>query len=390
MSFTRKNVVIASGRPAATSAVNRIQANIGTSSAIRGASHSTSASTKLLQHEGVKPSLVTSLPTISTGCNDLDKLLVHGGLPLGSLLLIEESGTTDFGSILLRSFASQGIVHSRMPNATAKTKVVVLSDENWGRELPDVYKGKKSDSSEKALDDSSTPSTRSGSNMKIAWRYSQQTNANSVTDSSKSNYNTVLDFTTRISPVASSSEAVYLTPDPTSTAFFTSMIQKLEIIARDAENSSTVVRVVVPSLLHPALYGPSYAQPQAVIPFLHCLQSLCRMFQSTLSIVITLPLELFPRESSLVRWIELIMDGVIHLEAFPEQLIPNPSENRAKTNQGLMHIYKLPTISQKGGMVRRVGEHAFRVERRQFEIVEFGIPVDEGESKASTPSSTDY
>ena len=61
-----------------------------------------------MQNPGVRPSLVTSQPTTSTGSSDLDKILLHQGLPLGNSLLIEESGTTDFSSVLLRAFASQG------------------------------------------------------------------------------------------------------------------------------------------------------------------------------------------------------------------------------------------------------------------------------------------
>ncbi|EAQ87965.1 hypothetical protein CHGG_04584 [Chaetomium globosum CBS 148.51] len=46
---------------------------------------------------GIRPSPLDGRPTTSTGTSSLDQLLAgHGGLPLGTCLLVEEQGTTDF------------------------------------------------------------------------------------------------------------------------------------------------------------------------------------------------------------------------------------------------------------------------------------------------------
>ncbi|KAK5002056.1 hypothetical protein LTR28_011880, partial [Elasticomyces elasticus] len=51
---------------------------------------------------GTRPSPLTGHPTTSTGTPTLDNILGgHAGLALGSSLLIEESGTTDFAGALL-------------------------------------------------------------------------------------------------------------------------------------------------------------------------------------------------------------------------------------------------------------------------------------------------
>ena len=104
---------------------------------------------------GVRPSPLDGRPTTSTGTQSLDALLAgHAGLAVGTSLLLEESGTTDFGGSLLRHYAAEGIVQGHHVH-------VLGMNEFWGRDLP-------------ALADESHGSERSsgsGEKMKIAWRY---------------------------------------------------------------------------------------------------------------------------------------------------------------------------------------------------------------------------
>lgn len=96
----------------------------------------------ILDNPAVRPSLITSRPTTSTGSSDLDKILLHQGLPLGHSLLVEESGTTDFASVLLRAFASQGIIHNRIAPNQLNSHIIVLGlSPLWSNDLPGLYKG---------------------------------------------------------------------------------------------------------------------------------------------------------------------------------------------------------------------------------------------------------
>ncbi len=111
---------------------------------------------------GIRPSPLTSHPVTSTGTLSLDDQLGgHGGLPLGSSLLIEESGTTDFAGALLRYYAAEGICHNHIVH-------VVGVGEGWIRDLPAV-----------AEEHGSRKATASSENekMKIAWRYERLGNA---------------------------------------------------------------------------------------------------------------------------------------------------------------------------------------------------------------------
>jgi elongator complex protein 4 len=96
--------------------------------------------------------------TTSTGTKTLDALFAgHGGLPLGSSVIVEETGTTDFGGSLLKYYAAEGLVQ--------KHYVHVLGvGEHWGRELPGLQEPSKASLAKK---EKAPESER----MKIAWRY---------------------------------------------------------------------------------------------------------------------------------------------------------------------------------------------------------------------------
>lgn len=105
---------------------------------------------------GTRPSPLDGRSTVSTGTSSLDALLAgHAGLALGTSLLIEENGTTDFGGVLLRYYASEGIVQGHHVHVLGMT-------EAWGRELP----GLATESASKR-----TEEKRTQERMKIAWRY---------------------------------------------------------------------------------------------------------------------------------------------------------------------------------------------------------------------------
>lgn len=112
----------------------------------------------LVPARGVRPSPLDGRLTTSTGTQSLDDLLAgHAGLALGSSILIEEDGTTDYAGTLLRYYAAEGILQ--------RHKVFVVGvTEQWGRELPG-FNGPTN----MTVDDASKLQDKD--KMKIAWRY---------------------------------------------------------------------------------------------------------------------------------------------------------------------------------------------------------------------------
>lgn len=338
----------------------------------------------------VKPSILTSQPTTSTGCADLDKLLGHLGLPLSSTLLIEESGTTDFSLVLLRSFASQGVLHNRLKinnQSIATTHVIVVGvPSSWVKDLPGEYKGSSKEQKKAQIAQSSSEvsvANMAEKDLKIAWRYGLQKNAqdsSSASDDSETSpsaYVSQFDITQRLLPGAGPQD-VSLVPLASS---YTTVVEQVRRIVDQQCSKGSIVRIVVPGVLNPSLYAPQCSAPTYIIPLMHSLKAI--VSNSSLVLMASLNLDLYPRESLNTHMLETVLDGVIHLQPFNAAmtaLLERAYKNEpTKVQQGLVNILKLPVLSARGMMVVANGEYAFKNGRRRFAIEEWGIPVEDGE-----------
>ena len=93
---------------------------------------------------------------MSTGTASLDRFFRgHSGLPLGTSVLVEESGATDFSGVLARYYAAEGLVQGHHVH-------VLGHGDAWKADLPGL-----------AANGGPPSSSRSnqGDGMKIAWRY---------------------------------------------------------------------------------------------------------------------------------------------------------------------------------------------------------------------------
>lgn len=110
--------------------------------------------------------------------------------------------------------------------------------------------------------------------------------------------------------------------------------------------------------------------------------------------MITLPLELYPRTSGLVRWAEILSDGVLELTPFPHLMDATNSlaesggaRGTEEQPQGMVKLHKLPITTARGeggaGAGNSIGEDlAFTVSRRKFIIKPFSLPPLEGDQEA--------
>ncbi|TGZ83096.1 PAXNEB-domain-containing protein [Ascodesmis nigricans] len=344
---------------------------------------------------GTRPSPVDGRLVTSTGTPSLDSLLAgHSGLPLGCSLLIEEPGTTDYGGALLRYYGAEGITQGH-------TVTVIGFGEQWLRDLPAVT-GSADTVDAEAQRELKKPSER----MKIAWRYERLgafgsgiggSRAESYTSRSASNPSSIsgsnaaakavpfchtYDLTKRLT-IPSNAALNFIPPPPlTSATPFSQIITRLASILSESD-SRTIHRIIIPSLLSPALYPPHASNPQNLIQFVHSLRALIRRYRSRITVMISLPTELYPRSTGLIRWVEMLSDGVM-------ELVPLPRRTAAKTSagdnepQGLVRFWKLPIVSEKGGGMGATlaGQEdlAFVVTRRRFEIMAYTLPpADEEE-----------
>ncbi|ODV89019.1 hypothetical protein CANCADRAFT_3656 [Tortispora caseinolytica NRRL Y-17796] len=301
----------------------------------------------------VRSSPRTAHKCISTGSASFDLLLGHSGLPLGSIVFIEEEGNTDFASVLLRSNATQGCLDPH-------TKVLVFGvPKTWTSDLP----------AEKPSADQQEHPTRSmtAQDMRIAWRY-QALAATNVDASSNTSLVRRLDLSKKLDP-----SKIRGSLTTSSTTQSETMLN--EICKMVAENPGNIIRVLIPQFLNPALYSSTFRQPQEyIISFLLKLREFCNKYKEQLTIMFTISLSLYPRDSSLTSWIERMSDAVVHIEPFKSRA--NDAVVSQTKFQGIINVYRLPILSSRGSMEESIYEHAFRISRSGFEIEEWSIPVD--------------
>ncbi|KAI0003156.1 PAXNEB protein-domain-containing protein [Xylariaceae sp. FL0662B] len=309
---------------------------------------------------GVRPSPLDGRPTTSTGTASLDNLLAgHSGLPLGTSLLIEEHGTTDFAGVLLRYYAAQGMVHGH--------QIHVLGLHQGLRiELPGLATQDKS---------SAKSETPASDKMKIAWRYESLGSAGAPRDRgtqpresrSTSGSNPVFchsfDLTKRLSPSDVKGQiGFYPTMDVPSLSSPTKdslspFKRFINDISSKLANSPPLWnhRIIIPNLLSPTVYSSSTTRPEEVLQFLHALRALLRQYPDKVTALITLPLSLYPRTTGLTRWMELLCDGVLELIPLQSTSVhapPPSSKSGSKSEeqmQGLLKVHTLPIFHEKGG-----------------------------------------
>lgn len=298
-------------------------------------------------HTGVRPSIINSKPCISSGSRTLDQLLGHGGIPLGSILLLLEHGSTDFASSIIKAFGAYGVEEQRQKQ---NTRVIVIGVPDYLASLPGVLGPEESNKRKNTQ-------PHAGPKMKIAWRY--QASPESGTKHSK--YAPDLNYKSAMIPRPRDSEIEYIV-GRTLTDIIGALRGYLD------ENAGSVFRIVVPSVLHPAVYPPSSALPRELVPFYFCLRSLVREHKA--ACIVSLPLQLFPRLHPNTGEMETLSDSVLEIEPFPSDKV-----------QGFVHVHKIADLSARGVMISRVQEYAFKLGRHQFEVEDWAIPVEESGAK---------
>ncbi|KAJ9604446.1 Elongator subunit elp4 [Cladophialophora chaetospira] len=363
--------------------------NIGLSGSARADVPTQSATRAQVQLPGVRPSPIDGRPTTSTGTASLDGLLAgHSGLALGCSLLIEESGTTDYAGALLRFYAAEGLLQGHHVH-------VVGLPEHWGRELPGVVAEPEK---------KETPAEKE--KMKIAWRYESlgqfgtstssrersqpqaSTNNEAPGQVQSSVFCHTFDLTKRLAhPASSQMDFIHLGTNPMQSPFL-AVLEKLNASVSSSA-PDTVHRIVIPSILSPAIYPPWSSQPQNILQFMHGLQALFAAYPSRGTAMMSLPLSLYPRSSGLVRWLEVLNSGVLELAPFPHSAegdAATPRDSSGKTEeppQGLLQVHRLPMLHERGtGLGTSENDWTFTLSRRKFTIKPFNLPPVEGDTDA--------
>ena len=207
---------------------------------------------------------------------------------------------------------------------------------------------------------------------------------------SSSAYCHVFDLTKTLSvDLATRLNLIRINPTGEESSPYVEVLRRL-LDALSSSKANVIHRLVIPSLLYPGSYPPQACQPSWVLQFFHGLRGLLRRYSTRLTAMVSLSLSLYPRSTGLVRWMELLSDGVLELTAFPStspedlaQPISNAGAGQGDHFQGILQIHSLPIWHEKGGGGTgnlQLGENlGFTVSRKTFSIRPYDLPPVQGE-----------
>lgn len=65
--------------------------------------------------------------------------------------------------------------------------------------------------------------------------------------------------------------------------------------------------------------------------------------------MVTLPATLYPRTTGLIRWMEILSDGVLELLPLSQPVHTQPNAKPEDAAQGMVKVHRLPIYSERGG-----------------------------------------
>lgn len=293
---------------------------------------------------GARPSPYDGRPITSTGTASIDQLLAgYGGLLLGHSLLVEEKGTTDFASVLLRAYAAEGLVQGHHVH-------VLGMSPGWRTELPGLASASSSSSS-RSKHAASDPNDK----MKIAWRYEAlaprpsatpqrgPTQGGTTPGQPIATFCHTFDLTKRLAP-ADIKGTLHATPlpnplqpSPQPEIEHSPLRKFLASVSASLASTppSTLHRIVLPNFLAPTLYaldGWSFAY---VLGLFSGLRSLMREYGRRLTVMLSLSTTLYERTNEYVRQLENLCDNVVELVPLPPNRPSAASKNASSSSSGI-------------------------------------------------------
>ncbi|KAI8576191.1 hypothetical protein K450DRAFT_258054 [Umbelopsis ramanniana AG] len=349
---------------------------------------------------------------ISTGVPSLDDIL-GGGLPVGTVLLIQEDQHTSYAQLLLSYFLAQGVAcgHHCAIASMDETPQQILDNLPWLAEQSTSSEQESKSSKQESEDDK----------MSIAWRYQSLKRFDTgvparsvpapIPQTSKQaagaglpeiNFCDTFDLTTKIKPEALQSAKTTLINPPTcfddqyngDRDDYEILMEELQSVIVDGGFSSMVpvpqgternaLRIGIQSLASP---NWQCKNPQDILKVLHALRGLLRF--SFGAAVITVPTYLY--DAAFQRRLQHMCDAVVEIESFAGSL-KHSSASYAQTYHGFFHVHKVPVLnsllpsSTKLSVLSGDGSNnlGFKLRRKRFAIETFHLPPEGGVSTRRT------
>ncbi|XP_018406505.1 PREDICTED: elongator complex protein 4 isoform X1 [Cyphomyrmex costatus] len=332
--------------------------------------------TRLLIIPGTRPSLRNSQLLISTGIPSLDST-IGGGLPIGSIFLIQEDKYSFYAKTILKYFMAEGIVVSQ-PVLIASQDV---QPSQFVSGLPAVI-------------DNSEEHTKTTNNedkpMKIAWRYQNM----KVVDSTPTGgqiFGHYYDLTKQMQKNFLEyadikqwefNEEMTLNENRTfKNAAYTDLLCTIEKTLRDGQyflsetsqqKTNKILRIAIYSLGSRLWLSDTEKYSDCdLLKFLYCFRALLR--NSYAVGVVTIPVNNF-NSNCIIERIEHLSDIAIALESFAGST--KALNSLYKEYHGLLHIKKLCALNGLSHGKLQHKDLAFKLRRKKFLIEVLHLPPE--------------
>lgn len=324
---------------------------------------------------GARPSVHNSQLLLSSGMPSLDHLL-GGGLPVGSLLLLEQDRHDVYSKLFLKYYLAEGVMSGHMLSLASLD------------ESPQALMSSLPASTDRDLDDDAT--TGPDKQMTIAWRYQNQSAPPVGFSSSRFSHN--FDLTgTMDADLVSKADAYTFDGSEVESASTTGYYWPLlhQIQRRIVEGGlstacnkakTNVMRVAVHSLASP-LWGWEFSRHEKdhqwhqLTTFFYALRALVR---SSFSVcLVTVPSHLF-LDTALILRLQSLADFVVRLESF--QGSDKETNPVFKDYHGLFHVVKLAAINSLVPPQLDATDWVFKLRRRRMVIERLHLPPELSET----------
>ncbi|XP_077262512.1 elongator complex protein 4 [Temnothorax americanus] len=332
--------------------------------------------TRLPTISGTKPSLRNSQLLISTGIPSLDST-IGGGLPIGSILLIQEDKYGFYAKILLKYFMAEGVVISQ--------PVLIASQDVQPSQLVSGLPAVVDDSEKHTK-----PTNNVDEPMKIAWRY-QNMKVVDPTPAEGQTFGHYYDLTKPMqqdllerADIKQWQNNEEMTLDKNSkfeNAAYTDLLCTIERTLRDGQHflseapdeETKILRIAIHSLGSRLwLSDTEKDSNRDLLKFVYCFRALLR--QSYAVGVLTIPVNNFDNTDNVIERLEHLSDIAIGLESFAGSAKEiNPL---FKDYHGLLHIKKLCALNGLSHGSSQYRDLVFKLRRKKFLIEVLHLPPE--------------
>ncbi|XP_012279869.1 elongator complex protein 4 [Orussus abietinus] len=319
---------------------------------------------------GTKPSIRNAQLLVSTGVPSLDHV-IGGGLPIGSIMLIEEDLYDVYAKVMLRYFMAEGIISSH-PLLIASREI---KPSQLLAEMPAVI-----------TETSMMPNTQD-EEMKIAWRYQNM----KVVDPSPCGgqpFGHYYDLTqpmdkelvNKASITQWDGSCIKWKADWFKNEEYVDLLKTIQETLKtgqfrlsDNPEKRSVLRIVIHSLGSRLWLSDTEPDTHAdLLRFLYCFRALLR--NSYAVAMFTFPVENFDNSDAIVERIEHLADTAIRLESFAGS--PKETNPIYKDYHGLVHIKKISIFNTLAPHCPESVDLAFKLRRKKFLIEILHLPPE--------------